>query len=132
MLVNIILVVGLYFVGAVFASYGLGMPLMLLRVSVPLTRLLGETGMINTKTARKQTAASLVFWVVIDAVVIALMITFANTFAWVGFGVGVFFSIFGVLRRSGANNDNLSDFIQSYRRHLTVSADEVAAFFYLK
>lgn len=125
MIWNIILLVVICTVSYVWASYGLIMPIIILRTGFPLVRVLAAKSLINAPAARGLYTRSLVIWGIVDTVVIALMVIFANIWAWAGFVVGVGVVLLMGIGKTGANDQNKKDFLNGIARF--VSADNAAA-----
>ena len=116
MLVDIIILVVVFLVSVVWASFGVIVPLIVLRTGFPLIKALEKDNLINGIFAKRSCYKTLIFWGIIDIIIIILMILFANAFAWIGFGIGLLLALLIGVSKTGPNANNKEDFMRSYGR----------------
>ena len=132
--IGFILCTVFWFVGSLFFSFGIMVPLIVIRTAFPLINYLGWQ-YIDVKAAKKFSRSTIVFWLVIDTIVIVLMYIFGNMSMWIGFAVGFIFSFLGGIKRTGPTEDNVNDFIRSYspyfnQDYINDALKAVSSFYY--
>lgn len=120
-MLNILLFIGLWFVGVFVCSWGVISPLIVICTALPVTSHLYQHGLIyeyGKKKANKQSAFNICFWLIVDTIVIVLLCLLHNTYAWIGFLIGLAITFLFGIGKIGSTTDNLADYVKSYNRFL--------------
>ena len=120
---EIIEVILFFFIGGIWASFGLIIPIIIIRTGFPLIKELSQYSLINGEKARKRSVGSIVIWVATDLLVIFLLLRFATRMIIVGFLMGGVFALILGIKKTGPNVHNKKDFMHSYSS--CISSDHI-------
>ena len=125
-MLNIVLLVAFYFAGLLLGSFGIIAPLIIIRTSNPLIRALNSKNLIRAKKAKARNRMTIILWIFIDVIAAVLVIAFTNSYAQVGFFIGIAFAVLTGWGKTGLTQSNRADFIKSYSAFFDIAdADEV-------
>ena len=122
---NYLIAFVMVWVSIFWASFGITIPMIILRFANPLIGYLDVRHLINGKAARKRNALTLLIWFIIDVVYIGVILLVGNVYVIVGAGIGLLLNLIFGAGKTGKTNDNMSEFIQSYGNYFTTD-DESA------
>lgn len=129
---NYVLSFALVVVTILWGSYGVIIPLIVVRFANPLIRHLDNKGMINGIAARKRNRFTIMLWLIMDIVAITVICIIGNHYVWIGFGIGVLYILLFGVGKTGRNTNNKQDFIRSYSMYFIGNpekvVDEIIAF----
>ena len=109
-------------IGVYVFSFGVAQILIVLFCAVPLTNRLRKIGAINFKNATLQSLGTVIFWLVLLAFVDYLVFKFGNTAFIYGALSGIITGLLLGIKQLGINQNNISDYHNSYGRHIKFSA----------
>ena len=101
-------------VGGVWCSYGIIMPLIVVRTSKPLIRALDQRGLINASAANARNKITLRLWTVIDIIAIAIFFFLVPWIVSKWFFIGAAIVFLMGIGKTGPNAANKGDFVRSY------------------
>jgi hypothetical protein len=114
MVLNIILLVIMYFVGFGLCSFGMMQIVLCFRTALPMIKAFEQGNAIDGKAARKRMTITISIWLAISAVAICLVLIFCNYWMKVGFFTGIAFCfVFGLSKTTPRAKDNVLDFCLS-------------------
>lgn len=125
MFINILLAFVSYFCFSFLTSFGIIMPLIVVRVSYPLIRYLEARGMIKAAPARKRNRLTILIWATIDAVFVCAIVLINNVYVFAGAAIGFLFTFIRGFSKTGLNEKNLQDFVRSYGNLFLVDPEYV-------
>jgi len=115
---NYLLVFAMIAVGFMLYAFGFMQVLISLFCTIPTTKAF-NTGdyFIDTKGIYKQCAKTIVVWLIIIGIVVALVFMFGNGWAIYGFLFGIAVGFFSSLGKWGRTPSNLLDYLTAFRRY---------------
>ena len=99
-----------FFAANWWAAYGIIAPLTVLRVTFPVTLALERVVPIDGDAIRRKSRFTLIFWGIVDAVVILLVVNLGGSLLRIFTIIGVLFALVTGLKKTGRNEANISDY----------------------
>lgn len=98
-------------VGQLSGAYTVIMPLCCLRMGIPFANCIQKSTGIDMSIVKKRYWFSLILWLIIDAILLAVLLLFIPELYAIIFGLGTGFALLINFRQTGLNENNLSDFV---------------------
>lgn len=114
--------------GGFWCAYGIIAPLICLRFGIPATNYLQGKAAVDCGAIRKKYWLSVLFWLVVDAVGVLLVVRYAS-YVWAyGIAAGAFITFVSGVGKTGINMANISDYVRTNAKWIEEdSRGEVAA-----
>lgn len=107
--VMLFLVAGL--LGQMSGGFTVIMPLCCLRMGIPFSNRIQKFTGVDMSMVKKRYWVSVIFWFVIDAILLAVLLLFIPKLYAIAFGIGTVISLLIGFAQTGLNSTNLSEFL---------------------
>lgn len=97
--------------GQISGAYTVIMPLCCLRMGIPFSNRIQSFTGVDMSKVKARYWVSVIFWLVIDAVLLAVLLLFIPKLYAIAFGIGTTISLAMGFGQTGLNGNNLSDFV---------------------
>lgn len=113
-MLNILLTIGMWFVGVLLYSFGVLQILISLFCTIPATKMFSKGRFVDTGRIYRRCSVTILTWIVIAGGIIYAVLRFCGPYARVGFFAGMAITALLSLGRVGMNADNIVDYFRVY------------------
>ena len=125
---QIVIAILLLCVGYLIGSYGIIQMLIVLRFGLPTVNKIRKAGVVTgIATMRKIYTFTLVLWSTITAIAVILVVLFATQIEEYAFFAAIVLCLLIGFKSTGANTDNMDDFMMMFTKYSCKNDDPVIA-----
>lgn len=117
-LVDWLIGIAIFYAANLWAAYGIIAPIIVLRVTFPVTLALEQVVPIDGDAIRKKSRFTIIFWLIADLIVVWLVVNLGGSLLKIFTILGVLFALITGLKKTGRSIENIQDYYDVNFKHI--------------